>query len=97
MHSDLHERNFNRDMSLETWMIEDRADLVALELLAPKDIVISCARKLPSRYLDRQKTLLRLLIEDFGLPERIADVYAVTLLLGIGEGTSLAGSLLLAK
>src|SRR2546423_1216352 len=77
----------------EVWSIEDRADRVALALLAPPDEVLSCADISAASFEERQDGLIGVLRERFGLSAPVADTYATTLLADAGRGPSWVESL----
>lgn len=68
--------------------VEDRADRVALALLAPPEIVIAETDASASSYEQRETTMTGVLSERFGLPESIAIAYARALLESAGRGQS---------
>lgn len=80
--------------SLEAvWQVENRADRIAIALLAPPDVVLPRLNFLSAPYperLDRTVTTLR---TDFGLPSDAAARYASNLLSAIGKGPSWLESL----
>jgi hypothetical protein len=73
-------------MALETFQIESKTDRVALALLAPADEIFSKVGLLAQDFSTRQKHLILILDEQFGLPPAVAEVYAGLLLSGIGKG-----------
>jgi hypothetical protein len=89
IHTDLMERNKRlNDMSGELWQIEDRADRIALALLAPSELVLTKADISSSTYSQRESKLVYLLQIEFGLPCAIAKSYSQSLLTMIGKGRS---------
>lgn len=58
---------------------ENRADRLALELLAPAEEVLTVATALPGAPFERSRILSDLLIQKFGLPPAAARAYGVTL------------------
>lgn len=97
IHADLLERSQAGDASSETWKVESRADMIALELLAPRQIILAQTVELSKLYKERQTRLTGLLIGQFGLPERIAKVYASNLLVMFGKGPSFAETVRLSQ
>ncbi|HEY0005882.1 MAG TPA: ImmA/IrrE family metallo-endopeptidase [Pyrinomonadaceae bacterium] len=77
----------------EVWDIEDRADRVALALLAPPEDVLSEIDTAGGTFDQRKAALLNKLCTQFGLPVSIADVYASSLLESIGMGPTWVESL----
>lgn len=75
------------------WKIEDRADKVALALLAPPESVLAAADTAAHTFAERQASITALLVQQFGLPRAIAPVYGHSLLSSIGRGPSWAESL----
>lgn len=72
----------------EVWEIEDRADRVALALLAPPEEVLSDTDTSATSFEQREASLIRVLVERFGLPGSIAIPYSRALLESIGSGPS---------
>jgi hypothetical protein len=85
IHIDLMER---RDMEGELWEIENRADKIALALLAPPEAVLSEVDLSAARFDQRQADAVAVLREGFGLPASIAKSYSLSLLAAIGKGPS---------
>jgi hypothetical protein len=79
--------------SAGVWEVEDRADRVALALLAPPEDVLSSADASGATFAERQAALTLTLRERFGLPASAADGYATSLLESIDRGPSWAESL----
>jgi hypothetical protein len=77
----------------EVWGIEDRADRVALALLAPPEEVLSRADISAASFEERQGSLTGVLREHFGLPASVASAYATTLLADTDRGHSWVESL----
>jgi hypothetical protein len=75
------------------YRIEDRADRIALALLAPPEVVLAEADTSASTFAARRETVSRLLRERFGLPPQLADAYARSLLEDTGRGASWVESL----
>jgi hypothetical protein len=73
---------------LELWEVEDRADRVALALLAPPEEVLSESDTSFLRFQQRLEGMVSILHEHFGLPVSIANPYAWSLLESIGRGQS---------
>jgi hypothetical protein len=70
------------------WKIEDRADRIALALLAPPEEVLEIANTSENNFQQRHQTMVSVLHECFGLPIQIADAYAWSLLDRMGRGPS---------
>lgn len=81
--------------SFETgvWEIEDRADRIALALLAPPEAVLSEADTSATRFADRREALPHLLQDRYGLPSGVAEAYGRSLLAEAGRGPTWAESL----
>jgi len=77
-HIDLMERKSGGEGAMQMYVAEERADRVALALLAPPDVVLQKAGA-ESRDLD---ALTDLLVTPFGLPPAVAAGYADSLLRG---------------
>jgi hypothetical protein len=75
------------------WKIEDRADRIALALLAPPEDVISSTDISADNFQQRHRAMMSVLCERFGLPVQIADTYAWSLLENVGRGPSWAETL----
>ena len=73
---------------LELWEVEDRADRVALALLAPPEEVLSESDTSFLRFQQRLEGMVSVLHEHFGLPTSVANPYAWSLLESIGRGQS---------
>lgn len=58
---------------------EDRADRLALELLAPAEAVLAAAAPLPHPRFERAHRLFTVLCDQFGLPPAVARTYSATL------------------
>lgn len=72
----------------EVWEIEDRADRVALALLAPPEEVISGADTSAASFEQRGASMIRVLVGRFGLPQSVAIPYSRALLESVGRGPS---------
>jgi hypothetical protein len=72
----------------EVWDIEDRADRVALALVAPPEVVVAATDTSAANFEQRQTIMTGVLQARFGLPEPIAAAYARSLLEEIGRGPS---------
>lgn len=72
----------------EVWDVEDRADRVALALVAPPEEVVAATDTSAANFAQRQTIMTGVLQERFGLPEPIAAAYARSLLEEIGRGPS---------
>lgn len=85
IHIDLMERG---DVGSELWEIENRADKIALALLAPPEAVLSEVDLSAARFDQRQAGAADVLRERFGFPASIAKSYSRSLLTAIGKGPS---------
>lgn len=72
----------------EVWDIEDRADRLALALLAPPEDVLSEADTSAATFDERRASVIEVLHGRFGLPASVAEIYAISLLEDAGEGAS---------
>lgn len=79
--------------SAGVWEVEDRADRVALALLAPPDEVLSSTDTSAANFVERRAEMTRALRERYGLPAAVAAGYAIALLTSIDRGPSWAESL----
>jgi hypothetical protein len=70
------------------WDAEDRADRLALELLAPWDAVLARADLTPPTYPQRLEALTALLTHTFDLPADLIPLYARQILRALGKGPS---------
>lgn len=70
------------------WDAEDRADRLALELIAPAQAVLSRVDLTLPRYSQRHAATVQCLRDTFGLPDDMADWYGRALLQSIGKGLS---------
>ena len=86
VYTNLMERGETKDLDL--WEIEDRADRVALALLAPPEEVLSESDTSLLRFQQRLEGMVSVLHEHFGLPASVANPYAWSLLESIGRGQS---------
>ncbi|MEN3334866.1 MAG: hypothetical protein V7641_4231 [Blastocatellia bacterium] len=87
IYHDLMERDVDRVMNQALVEIENRADCIAFNLLAPTDDILARLKFGDSSSFDhRVKELGDVLTEHFGLPDRIASHYGRSLLLEIGQG-----------
>jgi hypothetical protein len=78
----------------EVWDIENRADAIALELLAPHDEVVSSINlPLGGKFAKRVMEVGEVLIKRFGLPVTVSQSYSHSLLKSIGQGPSWMESL----
>ena len=75
------------------WEIEDRADQVALALLAPSEDVLTLAGPLAKLFTERYEHTKHILRSAFGLPEAVAGTYAWNLLCELGLGPCWSESL----
>lgn len=93
IHTNLLERGHN-DADLNTiWHIEDKADKIAVALLAPPDTVLQQSDLSAKSFQERKDSIVSTLTSEFGLPTAIAEAYGVSLLSAIGKGPSWAESL----
>lgn len=87
--TDLMERDNESLMNAEVWQVEDRADQVALAILAPPDDVFSSVTFSPEAgFAQREECLRAALIEMYGLPESVSKPYTRSLLTAAGLGPS---------
>jgi hypothetical protein len=77
----------------KVYRIEDRADRVALALLAPPEDVLAEVDTSATTFRGRHESLNRLLRTRFGLPAVAASAYASSLLESVGRGPSWVESL----
>ncbi len=70
------------------WEIEDRADRIALALLAPPEEVLTLADITAAQFNERHAAIIHLLRQHFGLPNSIAAAYGRSLLNAVGRGPS---------
>lgn len=68
------------------WEVEERADQIALTLLAPQEDVLSSAGPLPALFSDCFEQVKHTLQTTFGLPASVAAGYAWGILDGIDRG-----------
>jgi hypothetical protein len=87
VHTDLMEREADGDLT-SVWQIEDRADKVALALLAPPEEVLSRTELGAGNFEQRLLSITSALRADFGLPLCIAKPYGHSLLSSINRGPS---------
>jgi hypothetical protein len=88
VHINLMERSDGGETSSNVYRIEDRADRVALGLLAPPSIVLSRLSPLSQNFVERRQAVTSELSQRYGLPMRLARQYAGALLADIGRGHS---------
>lgn len=89
VHTNLMERDRELEGEAETvWQVEDRADRIALGLLAPADEVLAGFDPSTSNFPQRLTGLKEVLCNTFGLPSAVAEAYAHGLLRAIGQGPS---------
>lgn len=72
----------------QIWAIENRADKIALALLAPPEAVIPRLDLSLLKFEQRQETATFVLREQFGLPVSVAAAYSRSLLTALGKGPS---------
>ncbi|HKV40045.1 MAG TPA: hypothetical protein VJX67_12595 [Blastocatellia bacterium] len=70
------------------WPAEDKADRVALALLAPPEVVLEGVDLSGKRFEERRAAVKCVLSERFGLPGYLADSYCLALLSDFGFGRS---------
>ncbi|CAG0947700.1 hypothetical protein ANRL1_04442 [Anaerolineae bacterium] len=87
VHVNLLDRD-NSDASSDIWKIENRADKVALALLAPPDEVLVGINHFAAKFDQRHADIIALLESRFGMPASIASVYGWSLLEAVGKGPS---------
>jgi hypothetical protein len=75
------------------WEIEDRADRLALALLAPPAEALALADLTPAQFAERHANITAPLCQHFGLPASIAAAYGHALLRAAGRGPSWVESL----
>jgi len=78
----------SRSFNSVVWEIEDRADRVALALLAPPESVLIDLDTSAAHFEQRLEIITTLLQGRFGLPPNIAAAYGRSLLTDIGRGQS---------
>lgn len=93
--TNLMERKSQNELN-ETWQVENKADKVALALLAPPEAVYKMADFSSKSFAERKQEIVSVLISTFGLTEYVAASYGTDLLKLIGKGPSWAESLRLA-
>jgi hypothetical protein len=91
IHTNLMERN-STESEMNVWKIEERTDRLALELLAPFEMVLTQADITAPSFEQRFSSISRSLVESFGLPLTLAQAYGHELLDLTGRGPSLAES-----
>ncbi len=84
VHSNLMERENEGQMNSAVWSIEDRADRLALTLLAPPEAVLNGLNLAATAYTERQDMLKKRLQHVFGLPGPVAGTYSRFLLKAAG-------------
>ena len=88
-HYNLIERGAQGELTLsEVWQAENRADQLALELLAPADMV-QAQVKLDLPFYAQRRQALGQALADYGLPPDMARLYAIRLLHMLGHGPSI--------
>jgi hypothetical protein len=85
VHTDLVERDASVG-SAGTWQAEDRADRVALALLAPPEEVLSRADLDAAGIAQRLASIVGALSTDFGLPRFASKSYGYSLLVMVNRG-----------
>lgn len=89
VHTDLMEREQGFEgLNGEVWQIEEMADRIALELLAPLDAVLQSVNLPAAAYEERLQHITSLLRTDFGLPYQVSTGYGRKLLNMAGRGQS---------
>jgi hypothetical protein len=71
-----------------TWAVEDKADKIAFELLAPANEVLRTLDFSETKYSQRTHHLSEKLVNLYGLPVHAARAYSGALLCSIGKGPS---------
>lgn len=92
VHTDLMERVTSSDLD-RTWRIENRADRVAMALLAPSEDILSQLDHSTPDYPTRLNSLASILHSSYGLPDHVSRSYAAELLHSCGSGPSWVESL----
>ena len=87
VHTNLMERDTDVD-SPTVWRIEDRADKVALALLAPPEEVLSRTELAAAQFEQRLFSITSVLRADFGLPCSVTRPYGRSLLTIANRGSS---------
>lgn len=72
----------------KVWAIENRADRIALALLAPPEVILAQLDLSLPRFEQRQAAAETVLGEQFGLPLAVARAYSRSLLIAVGKGPS---------
>lgn len=85
IYTDLMER---RNARSEVWKVENRADKIALALLAPPEAVLAKTDISAARFHQRQVAITTVLCEHFGLPTTIGGSYGRSLLIASDKGPS---------
>ncbi len=83
------QHNFNAGV----WQIEDRADKIALALLAPPEIVLAQSNLSAPHFALRHESISAVLVQTFGLPAPLATAYGYVLLTASGRGPTWAETL----
>jgi hypothetical protein len=88
--TDLMERDEGSEANYtgKVWAIENRADRIALALLAPPEAVLAQLDLALPRFEQRQAAVETVLGEQFGLPPAVARAYSRSLLTAVGKGPS---------
>jgi hypothetical protein len=74
--------------NINTWHIENRADKVALALLAPPEVVLREIVMSSKSFIERREEIVSVLKSYFDLPDYVALFYGTELLKSIGKGPS---------
>lgn len=82
-----------QDAGEVTWAVEDKADKIAFELLAPANDVLKTLDFSATKYSQRFQSLSERLVNLYGLPIHAARAYSSALLRSIGKGPSWAEAL----
>jgi Zn-dependent peptidase ImmA (M78 family) len=89
MHSDLMDRDQTAEhMGTHVWGIENRADKIALALLAPPAIILAEARGFQGPFERQVEETIAMLGGQFGIPRIVAESYARSLLNAAGRRSS---------
>ena len=93
VHTNLLERDKSGDDLNTIWKVEDKADKLALALLAPPDEVLNLSDMTATYFEQRRDSIISVLIGLFGLPELVANAYGLELMSATGKGPSWVESL----
>lgn len=82
--------------NIDIWLVENRADKIAIALLAPPNEVFKEIDIASRSFNERRHEIVSVLISNFGLPDYVALPYGIDLLKSLGKGPSWAESIRLA-